>query len=704
MARRRPPVPEPVAPTEAIAPKPIDWYQPLKLTLDAKLSLIRTLESMRARADADLSPLRDKLKLWRDLYEGNIHPGWKPWKDSSEVFFPLVLMIADTALARIFQTFFQQRDVAKCESPMQETDYQTLTNESLSEALDALNRFINHIALEPSELDLKSRFDAAFGECTQVGTVVLRTYHEYLKVKKKVRQPDGSIRIDPDHVETDRICIRPIPLEQCFWDTTAESSDLLRFWGYDYTLSADEIRTRGKQQGWAQDDIDAILSQPDATPTMAFEEAAKREHVDPSVATEVVLRSDGSPYNVSPYARYTMSEVEIRCADVDNDGAYEDVVIVWHRSSRTVPRTLLWPYIHGEMSADVLHYQQRRNRFIGKPPAEALESIAAGVNAVANQTIDAQTVRNCPTLVMPEGEQADLVRDQGWSPGQIYTERSPNEIRTLEFSGSNNTVVSLSIFDRLVDVAHRVAHLGPAQFGDIASAQRIPADVGQSIMSEGNLLLDKVIARARIVGSNVLWKAVSLTWQTQRSKFASVLGAEDARKVETLFNTVGLDRLRVSLNVTSAAHSQELERQNFASMLQVVSNYGRQVFELLNLIQGGTDPKTGAPIPSSPLMQQAASAWLRSTQTLVSQFVQHYPNVTDPLPLVPDVASFVEKFIADEAAKAQQEAMAQAAQAQGGAGGGYPAGLPLLPTGPTAPPAPAFGSAGGSGSLLPFPT
>lgn len=617
-----------------------------RLTLKKKSHdlLVMLLESAWDRASSDLSDFHSRLDLWRRLYEGKVNPGWKPWKDASEIFFPLPRMIADTANARMFQSFFQQREVAKVESPMQESDYQLATGESLHDALRALERFINHMAAEPSEYDLKNHVDSAFHEITQVGTAVIRTYQDFASVsRKKIRQQDGSVRVESNVILRNRVRPHLIPVERCVWDTTADEFEQLRFFGFWYTRSLVEIKQLAAQQSWSAEALSQILAHSD---TIDGEEATrekKREGVRSGSPTELIVLPDGRQMNVSPFARYLMREVYLPNADVDADGVYEDAVLVWHPKSRVVPIATLFPYIHNEMPINLLHYEQRRSRNIGIGTVEPLESVYAGVNAVANQTIDAQTVRNVPSLIVPEDSDAEaLLRDQGWSPGQVLSERSSGEIRVIEFAASGNTLVSMNIFDRLIDVAHRISHLGQAQFGDVSVAQRSPTDLGLSILAEGAQSLDKIINRSRVTVSRILHKLIAITYQTQPGKLVEVLGRDDARLVENLFDTVGINKLRVSVNVTSAAHSRELDRRNYAGLIQFVGVYHRQIMELVNLISGSVDPKTGLPLPPNPQTQAVGLKTIRAAQELMRRFVESHPDFLDATPIIPDVATDLE--------------------------------------------------------------
>jgi len=662
---------------------------PLTLSAEAEERLERAIRATYDKNYAVLEPLRKRIKLWRDLYDGNVTPTWKPWKESSEIFFPVARMVADAARARIFQTFFQQRDVLTAESIMQASDYMALTGAVLADDLSAFRRASNELILDENEIDLRSRLDAILGETTQVGTAAVRTAHEFARAPKKKRlDPQGKPIIAEDVILQDKVTIRTIPPESCVWDTSIDEFSDCRFFAYPYELGYDELKRIAKEQDWNPATLSAILLAPDTIPTPEREDERRRSHLLPVPgASEEILDAQGVPHPVAMNSRYVLREVYLRNMDVDEDGVLEDAVVTWHRASRRVARPILWPYIHNEMPIDLIWHEQRRNRPIGQGVIEPGATLCAGVNAVANQTIDAQSIRNCPTLIVPEVSESQEDLEQGWHPGLILTERGPGEIHTLEFGQTGNTVVSMSIFSQLIDVYFRISHLGASQFGDVATAQRTPADLGQSIMQEGAQLLDKIISRTRSSMVSIIRKVLMIYWQTQPGKFAAVVGADDFVKIQRLINTLGWDGLSLNLNVSSAAHSRELDRQNFAGLPQFVFNYARMVLELVGQIGGSqVDPKTGIATPPNPMLQAAGAAWLRSSQAFMRQFVETFPNVTDSEAFIPDIASQIDQLLAAQ----QQQAAAGAQGAQGGAG----VGSFLSPaTGvPPAAPGPGYGS------------
>jgi len=593
-----------------------------------------------------LRPYHTKIKLWRDLYDGGDAvrptPESRPWSDASAIFFPLPRMVADTASARITQTLTQQRDFLAVEATIQSSDYSRLSGGGdLLEDINAFRRGANEILWDERQIDIRTVADQLASESSQIGTCISRTAHSFRRAPRKLQiDGQGSVFTAENLTLSDRVEIRVIPMEACVWDTTARISNDISFFTYPFELSYPLLKN---DPTFNEATVADILIHPDSTPTDSTSDRMRRAHLDPSTGPiEEVQDSKGVPHPVPFGSRYTLHEVYLRNIDVNDDGTLEDVIVTWHRASHKIARVILFHYIHNESPIDFLWYQQRHNHPIGQGVIEPGETLAAGVNTIANQTIDAQTIRNTPTIITDENsEAADDLEADGWHPGQILRKRTGQEIKTLEF-GQSSAVLSLSIFDRFVDIYFRINHLGPAQFGDVRSAQRAPADLGQSIMLEGFALLDKVISRFRSTLTSVCSKALAITWQTNPAAWARAVGPEDFAKIKRLIGTLGWNGLSLDLNISSAAHSRELDRQNTGAAFQSLGQYQRAILEVIGLAFGTVDPKTGEPLPQNQLLQSTAAKFIRSTQIAMRQFLDKFPNITDPEELTPDVASDVE--------------------------------------------------------------
>ncbi len=637
-------------------PRTPSSYTPLKLSASSLSTLTTLLEGMRRRADHDLSPLRDRCKLWRELYEGSaeVIPAFE---GGSHMFFPIAATIGDAAHSKMMQSTFGSRQPIIASAPLQDTDYKKLVEDgNLPEDLDALARGFNSLFLDPAELDGRGAVDAIYMEQIQVGTAVVRVFHDMEEAPRvKLRLLNGEMQEAEGKRLRNRIRIRVIPLEQCFWDTTADDRDNLRFIGFDYQMSAIEIQAK---KDWTPAQKEIILASPDYQPTPEGEDTARREHVSPPSHGDVVeiTGRDGKMIRVSPFARYTLSEVWLINQDVDQDGAIETSVVTWHRQSGSIPLVSLCPYAHNESALHVLPYARRAHRFIGRPPIEGNESLCSGMNAIVNQAVDAQTVRNVPTVIGPEqGTLQEKLEAEHWKPGIYLPERNVNEVRFAEFGQSGNTVVSLAIADKIIDVMHRRAHLGPAQFGDVSAAQRTPGGLGTAIMAEGAAPLDKIIGDNRVGLARIARQCMYLIQQLAPEKFTEVLGPDDAAKVERLFAAVGLDKLKIDILVASAARNRESDMQANLQLSQVVDTHVEKMVSFLMMLGGSAD-KEGNPIPPSPLVVAAAPEILRTQHETMRLLIESFPTVNDVDTVIPNIEKvLVEKMKAEQEAGASPQ-------------------------------------------------
>lgn len=674
------------------APSPVpeakDPSKPLKLSDEAEKILTIQLDLDLRRLTSLFEGYRKRIKEFRELYEGTVEPKWEPFTDSSKVFVPLPKVIKDTAHARIFQTLFQQKEVAIVETSLEDSDVERIEGFDLYEALKAYQRAINKLALTESELNLKEKADAIIDEICQTGTVNVRVAHDKRVVPNKLRYNRfGEIEENRDFVESDQVVIDPIPVESAVWDITSDASELKLF-AYDYHRSRAELEIDTEFLGWKKEKAEKVLSAPETLPSPILTESLKREGFTP-VIDETIRRTG---------AGYLLTECYLRNFQVRR-GVWADIVVTFHKKTATILRVILWPYIHNMMPVVSVNYETVRLRPIGRGAIEPIGPIAAGVNAITNQTINAATIRDNPGLVVPEGSAAHERLEAGWYPGIIIPERRTGEVRTVEFAQAGNTQASLALMDRLFQIAFQVSHLGPSQFGDVSTARRAPGNLGLSILQQGAELIDKIINRFRVAMGRILLQATAIYWQTNRRKFRAVVGPEDEALIERLMTSVGIDNLRVTLAVTSATHSKELDRQNYLSMIQTVLGYEQQVLALVGQMESGVDPKTGQPLPPRPIFNAVALEVLKDSQNLVTRWIESFPMITDAGTVVADAAGIVEEAqsamnrITQQLGQLQQNLQRQGLLAPGGPGGGLPGGGELVAEPP--------GIGPGAGAILP---
>lgn len=679
--------PAPPSPDEPISPT----TNPSRLSLsrDKRDLLAAQLLTDLSRLESVFSTYRAKIQEFRDLYDGDIEPTLELFDGQSKVFVPLPRVIKDAAHSRIFQTLFQQKEIVICESALQDGDVERMHGFKLHESLKALQRSINKLALDENELNIKEKCDALLHEITVTGTCPTRVAHDYRVLPKKKRySPKGEIIDVANFVERDEVCISPLPIESCLWDITADSGEL-RFFSYDYHQSYNELMADAAQQEWDPSARDAVLASPDSIASASLSDTLKRERL--STTLDETIRRTG--------AGFTFTEAYYRNWMISDD-TYADIVVTFHKATGQILRIILWPYIHNMLPIILVHYEQIRMRPIGRGAIEPVASIAAGVNAISNQTINSTMIRDNPGIIVPAGSMAADKLEAGWHPGIIIQESKMGEVRTFEFAQTGNTQVSLALMDRLFQIAFQVSHLGPSQFGDVSESRRSPASLGLSIIQQGAELIDKIINRFRISVGRILLQAFAIYWQTNPGKIRQTVGEEDFILIEKLMTSVGVDNLRVTLAVTSATHSKELDRQNYLATIQTVMNYSRQVLELVRAMEGGMDPKTGQPIPPSPTFNAVAMDILRTSHTLMTRWIESSPQITDSSAIITDAAQTLEDAKAALAKVQEQIQGMQGQMGMGGMGGGMGAPPPNIAGNLISPTFP--GAVGpGAGALLP---
>jgi len=665
---RRKTSPLPVAPDSPSTPA--DPFT-LKLSADALATHEHRLCALWEHAKGSLEPFHRRLTEWKELYEGLREPTWKPWAEASAVFFPIPALIADTAASRIEQTFFQQREIVTVETSMKDSAYSEAAGRNLRDDLAAMRRTVDNLVMNVKYLDARKLMSDLCFDITVAGESFFRLTHDRLvSPRRRVIGPDGVPTIEINFVELDKIAAKRMPPELSVWE---ENNEEIAMFGYSFRLSMPRLQQLATAQGWSRDKLNTILAHPDPMPPDEHARLEEIGHRSPITSDIQIIKPDGTPVAVSPLAVYTLREVYLACTDVDGDGVIEDTTSTWHPASQTVARVALWAAAHNHFPVRRFCYRRRPGHVAARGTIEPIAPIAAGVNTIVNQTIDAQSIRNCPTIAGPEDSEAQDLLEKGWKPGMYVPESSPQAVRPMEFGQTGNTVVSMGIIDKLIEMSFRINHLGPAQFGEVGVAQRVPTDLGQSIMSEGVSMLDNIVSNVRHEMTSLINDYYAMLWQFQRDTVAQASTSDDMQAIQSLIDTIGLPGLNLSINITSSQHSRELERQNLAAISVRLSELAQQVIQGVGLVSGSPDPTTGQVMPAPAPLRSAVIKWTRALQNANRQLLESFPNITDATQYVPDVATDLET--AEAAAVGQPQ--------------------PIAPTGPV-PEAP------GLGALLPF--
>jgi len=325
--------------------------------------------------------------------------------------------------------------------------------------------------------------------------------------------------------------------------------------------------------------------------------------------------------------------------DKDNDGKFHDFLVSYDLKSNTLMRVIYNPAGDGLKNYEVEVGSPRSGTVFGRGIIEPIVQPVRGINTAVNQTFDAQTLANAPSLLYPEDSQAAKILAEGFAPGlPLPYKESKDELGILKFpEPSSNSFQMVNFF---MSIVQRLTRTGPGQLGDISTGRRTPASLGLSIQQAGDTLTDEVIDRLRDTVGHVSERMMFLWHEDDPEIFERTIGDKgvlirnviEKAKAENLSVLTGL---RVKLFASSATKNIETERQNAIAVSQLTFTWYKQAIELVQLFF-----TPGAPSAAQEVLLDV----IKSSQEQLRRVVE-LSNMPDAARIVPDLAARLEPLI-----------------------------------------------------------
>jgi hypothetical protein len=301
------------------------------------------------------------------------------------------------------------------------------------------------------------------------------------------------------------------------------------------------------------------------------------------------------------------------------------------------------------------------------------------INQAVNQTFDAQTLANTPSLLYREDSETAriLSSEGGFFPGiPLPYKEAKDELGILEFPDPKPT--SFMMVEFFLRIVQQLTRVGPSRLGDISEGKRTPATLGLATQQIGAELIDEFIDRLRIMSGRLMERAFVLYHLDDPRFFERLLGPEDGQLVVKVIETSLANKqslgeaINIKLSASSATRSVELERQNAMATAQLTLGWYRQVLEMVMLFSQVADPA----------VRQIMLTILQASETQMRRLVE-LADQADPETIVPAMSAILAQTPAPSMPTSGPGAnesgmMMQLMQQlggggrQGGAGGGAP--------------------------------
>ncbi|MFH0899310.1 MAG: hypothetical protein V2A73_01645, partial [Pseudomonadota bacterium] len=347
-------------------------------------------------------------------------------------------------------------------------------------------------------------------------------------------------------------------------------------------------------------------------------------------------------YKPSRWDQIELHEVHARYET--RKGHVDDVIAVVHLGSRTVLRTVLNYYAHGERPYEVARYF-RSDGFYGVGVCEQSEMFQEEISDLSNFHHDNVMLRNSLTLAIKTG--ANYLPGEPLYPGKTFTFDNPmTDIRELKWGTASPDALTLMQFYQAN--GERRTGMSDMQFGNMQQMpSRTPATSMMSMLQEGNRRFDLSLKDMRI---DCLAKIGLRTLQNMQQFSANpVVNPDGERFLQLAITTLGEPEgqlvarvlqlpmediaagIGVSLTATSGMVNKEMEKQSFLALVQLQAMLGEKFIQLAQI---AANPQV---IQMMPAMAQIATQVAMGFTELQRRLLEQY-DITNPEEIVVDAS------------------------------------------------------------------
>jgi len=575
--------------------------------------LCRYLDEELTVHEQDTEAFHKELLLWRSYADPKHKEKDFPWPGAANVFLPIPRMVMDGTKAAIKQSITRQRRIFSAELPTNPPPELVPAGQA-DDLQRAAEDFAHRASIDPSMLGLLRVIDEGTEEALLAGFMPLK-----LTIERDERTifVAGGKEVTVTFRSGPRLYVAPVGTfvwPSGLWRTVQEMPWIGNW--EDLTPSALRLRSLAP---WQYRNVEeAILG------------GATVRKDDGTQQTETVL---GMQRSRETLRTYYISLVW----DVKGDGKFHDILVTYNKDANMLHRVIYNPNGDGIKDWEIETVCPRSGVVPGRGVIEPIAQSCLALNTTVNQTFDAQTLANSPSVMYPEDSAFAVAMASGFFPGMgaPYKE-DKNEIDVLKFPAPD--AISFQMAQFFLSIIGRVSRMGPERVGDISTGSRVPASLGLSMTQSGNELIDEMIDRLRNTFGRIIGRALVLYLRFEPEVFVRVLGEERGmllrNAVEWCVNNQRspYEMLGLRLTASSVTRSIELERQNSIAVIQLSFNWYKQVIELAGMY---------AQANGQPQLQALLLDVLKSSQEQLRRAVE-LSNVPDASTIIPDLAARLE--------------------------------------------------------------
>lgn len=271
--------------------------------------------------------------------------------------------------------------------------------------------------------------------------------------------------------------------------------------------------------------------------------------------------------------------------DVDLDGEDEEVVVDFHRTSKTILSIRYNWYADLHRPYRITQYIRVEGRIWGIGVGKQNEQFQEIITTVIRQRLDNATLANMRTLAVKKG--SGITPDEPIFPGKMWFVDDPTrDIQPIQLS----EIYQSSLFNEqsILNYSERRTGANEVVLGMPQQGTPGTATGDLARLAEGNKKFDLVLRNVRF-WLGLLGMDVTANYQqfgTQQRHWLSM--EEDGQWVEQILRMPG-ESVRngaiIEITATSSITNKSVEQQQWLGLFQVLTQYFEKIIQLADLMQ-----------------------------------------------------------------------------------------------------------------------
>jgi hypothetical protein len=573
-------------------------YYPRMLVLGSEVEdLLATYIDTELEAFfAERAELLEDWKNWQTLYWAKPESKERtfPFKRAANIVIPLAAIAVEAIHARTMNTLFSVKPFWSIRPK----------SKVWVEHAKPFERWLQSEVESSESLDMYEFCNEALLEFYKLGTVVAKSGYERL-VKKTLRNIDGEEQeyyaVVKNGATIDRVPLANFVMR--FAELDPQTAPLV---GERHTVTWSQLKKYAQSGRMDPEAVEKIKAfwRDRRTP------AAANDGTDYQENLEKLANAEPLWYSVFDFYELWIS------FDVDRDGWDEEIVVDYHKESRTFLSIRYNWYDDLHRPYRVASYFKVEGIWPGIGVCKQVEQFQASVTTIHRQRLDNATLANMGMLVLRKGSGygpgEPIFPGKMWFVDDVRNDIMPLKLNEIYPSSYANESAIINYSDKRVGVNDLI--LGIPQEGTPATAT---SDVAR--LAESNKRFDLVLKNIKrwlseigvdIITNYQIFGDQQVHWLVLDEEGAFV---EQVLRMPSVLVRRGAV---VELTVTDTITNREVEKAQWLQLFQILTNFYQSVFQLSQVFG---DPS---------IVAQFAQKALIGTDEVTKRLLETY-NITD---------------------------------------------------------------------------